>query len=130
MSDLFISYAREEISRAQQLAHALEEAGYSVWWDQKIAVGESWANQIERELDNARCVIVLWSAISVANNWVVDEAAYARESNKLIPIVIENIDLPFGFRSIQSVVLIDWNGETSHPEFQRLVAAISERLNS
>jgi len=129
MSDIFISYAREETARAQQLARALEESGFSVWWDRQVTAGVSWATIIEQQLDKARCVIVLWSAASVASNWVVDEAAYARESSKLIPVVIENVDLPLGFLSIQSVELKDWNGESTHPEFQRLVSAISKHLN-
>ena len=130
MNDVFISYAREETPRAQQLARALEELGFSVWWDRQILAGASWANQIEQELDKARCVIVLWSAMSVASNWVVEEAAYARESNKLIPVVLENVDIPLTFGSIQGVVLKDWNGESTHPEFKRLVSAISECLSS
>jgi hypothetical protein len=130
MSDVFISYAREETPRAQQIAHALEESGFSVWWDRQILAGVSWASQIEQELDKARCVIVLWSATSIASSWVIDEAAYARESNKLIPVVLENVVMPLGFRSIQGVVLKDWNGESTHPEFKRLVSAISERLSS
>jgi hypothetical protein len=129
MSDVFISYARVETPRAGQLARALEESGFSVWWDRQLMAGESWANQIEHELDKARCVIVLWSLTSVASDWVVDEAAYARESSKLIPVVIEDVNLPLGFSAIQSVVLKDWNGQLTHPEFQRLVAAISNRLN-
>jgi hypothetical protein len=33
MSDIFISYKREEQPIARKLAYALEEEGWSVWWD-------------------------------------------------------------------------------------------------
>ena len=33
MSDIFISYARTNRDRAQALAAALDQRGYSVWWD-------------------------------------------------------------------------------------------------
>jgi hypothetical protein len=130
MSDVFISYAREETPWAQKLARALQESGFSVWWDQKLRAGVSWANEIEQQLNEARCVIVLWSVTSVASSWVQDEAAYAREANKLIQVVTADVDLPFGFRLLQGIWLKDWNGELTHPEFQRLVDAVSKRLNS
>lgn len=126
MSDVFISYRREEYRLARELAQALEESGFSVWWDRQIRAGESWAAEIEKELSEARCVIVLWSAASVASEWVREEAAYGRDSNKLIPVVIEDVPLPLSFRSLQAFVLKNWNGELTHPEFQRLLKAITE----
>jgi hypothetical protein len=36
MSDIFISYKREEQYKARQLAIALEKQGWSVWWDPKL----------------------------------------------------------------------------------------------
>jgi hypothetical protein len=33
MSDIFISYAREDRPRVERLAAALEQCGWSVWWD-------------------------------------------------------------------------------------------------
>jgi hypothetical protein len=130
MSDVFISYARQETGRARQLAHALEQAGFSVWWDHQVLAGESWAKTIERQIDEAQCVIVLWSPTSVASAWVADEAAYALESNKLIPVVFDDVKVPLGFRVLQNIELKDWDGQSTHPAFQRLVAAISSRLNS
>ncbi len=44
MSDIFISYAREDREIAGRLAGALEAAGWSVWWDSKLRAGTStWA---------------------------------------------------------------------------------------
>jgi len=125
MSDVYISYARQEGSRAELLAHALEEAGISVWWDRQIPVGQTWADLIERELDSAGCVIVLWSANSVKSRWVLDEAAYARDMNKLVPVLIDDVQLPSGFSALQSAVLTDWNGEQSHPNFDHLLKTVS-----
>lgn len=107
------------------LARALEKAGISVWWDRQVASGETWANLIERELESTGCVIVLWSANSVQSPWVLDEAAYARDMRKLIPVMIEDVQLPIGFRALQSFVLTDWNGEQDHPSFRRLLDPVS-----
>jgi hypothetical protein len=35
MSDIFISYASEDRSKAEPLAKALEEQGWSVFWDRR-----------------------------------------------------------------------------------------------
>lgn len=36
MTEIFISYAREDRDRADTLANVLTALGWSVWWDQKI----------------------------------------------------------------------------------------------
>ena len=61
MSDIFISYAREDRSRAQELAAVLEGQGWSVWWDRSIPPGRSFDQVIEEALVGAKCVLVLWS---------------------------------------------------------------------
>ena len=47
MTDIFISYARENQSSAQQLAQALEGQGWTVWWDHSLNAGESFRRTIE-----------------------------------------------------------------------------------
>lgn len=128
MNDIFISYASQEMPIAEQLASALERESYSVWWDRQLSAGVSWANEIEKELDKANFVIVLWSATSVKNDWVKEEAAYARDLKKLIQVVVENVSVPRAFGALHSVALTDWNGDSSHPGFLQLVGKISNHL--
>ena len=39
MSDVFISYAREDRGHAEQLAREFERQGWTVWWDKVIPPG-------------------------------------------------------------------------------------------
>ena len=79
MADVFISYASEDRERAAKLASALGEHGWSVWWDRKIVAGQAFDQVIERELETAKSVVVLWSIHSVESEWVKNEASVASE---------------------------------------------------
>ena len=129
MPDIYISYARSESSSASELARAIQQAGFSVWWDRQIMAGDKWANQIEEQLNSAGCVIVLWSRNSVSSDWVREEALYARQLNKLIQVVIDDVALPLSFRTMQTVMLIGWSGDTDHSGFRQLLEMISSLLN-
>src|SRR5512134_618531 len=70
MTDIFISYAREDRETAKTLAQALTDQGWSVWWDRRIRTGGRFYDVIDRELTAARCVIVLWSKAALMSSWV------------------------------------------------------------
>lgn len=125
MSDIFISYSREEQAIARQLADALQALGWSVWWDPQLQAGEDFEDAIEVALEGARCVIVLWSSLSVKSAFVKDEARYARDHNKLVPVAIEDVVLPFRFRSLQTATLTGWDGNRDASMFRSLAGDIA-----
>jgi len=130
MADVFISYASEDRDRAAQLASALGAFGWSVWWDRKIITGQAFDHAIERELENAKSVIVLWSEHSIGSEWVRNEAAVASERGVLVPATIESVKLPLEFRRKQTADLIDWKGEPSHSGFQALCEGVTNTIGS
>lgn len=128
MTDVFISYASEDRDRAGRLASALGALGWSVWWDRKIITGQAFDQAIERELETAKSVVVLWSNHSIASEWVKNEAAVAAERGVLVPTTIESVRLPLEFRRKQTADLSDWNGEPSHEGFQALCEGVSAAI--
>ena len=80
MTDVFISYATSDRERAREIANLLSARGWSVWWDRKIKAGQTFDEVIERELESAKSIVVLWSEASVASEWVKNEAAFAAPS--------------------------------------------------
>jgi len=131
MSDVFISYKREDEGRVAPLVRALEAAGLTAWWDRGLPGGESWRHNIETALNDARCVVVIWSSLSVgaAGHFVRDEAAHAMARGVLVPVMIEAVQPPLGFRELQAIDLTRWNGRAGDPFFGDLIAAIRAKLD-
>jgi hypothetical protein len=125
MADVFLSYAREDSARAEQVARGLEQAGVDVFWDNEIPPGTTWADYIEQKLTQCKALIVLWSADSTKSQWVREEARMGRDKGVLIPVMIDASQPPFGFGEVQAANLADWNGETDHPNWQRFVNAVA-----
>lgn len=125
MSDIFLAYQRNDRGKAEQVAGVLERAGWSVFWDPVIQIGEVFDVVIERELENAKCVVVLWSREAVRSNWVRNEAGYALDRRKLVPARIEEVEPPLRFRDYQTADLVGWGGTRRHREFERLANAIA-----
>jgi MTH538 TIR-like domain (DUF1863). len=125
MSDIFISYKREDQATARKLANALESEGWTVWWDPKLRAGERFNDVIESALNEAKCVVVLWSKRSVQSLYVKDEATHALKRKKLVPVTIEQVELPFRFEELHTPSLLNWDGSKEFSEFRRLVEDIS-----
>ena len=83
---IFISYSKAEPEPTRALADFLTAQGYSVWWDTNLTSGEVFREVIDRELAAADAVIVIWTAHSVASNWVISEADDAARRSKLITL--------------------------------------------
>src|SRR5215510_1123097 len=128
MSDIFISYKREDQSEARALAESLEQVGWTVWWDPQLRAGERFDEVIERELNNAKLVIVLWSRRAIQSQYVKDEATYALSLNKLIPVAIDEVSPPFRFQGLHTLSLAGWRGSASALPFQKLLVDIEKLI--
>ena len=125
MADVFISYASDDRARVDPLAQALEGAGYSVWWDSHIRGGAQFSREIERETQSARAVVVVWTEASIKSHWVADEAVYARDADKMIPLSLDGVQPPMGFRQLQTIDCTDWANDVAGPSFERLLDSLS-----
>jgi hypothetical protein len=131
MTQVFIAYKREDETRVGRIARALEATGFEVWWDRGLPSGESWQVNIETNLNAAGCVVVVWSAESVApeGSYVRDEARRGLARNILVPVLIDTAKtIPLGFGETQAIDLRQWKGDQRDPFFQDLVAAVRSKL--
>jgi len=125
MTDVFISYASEDRERARKLAKALEARGWSVWWDRKIIAGQTFDQVIEREIETAKSIVVLWSNHSITSEWVKNEATAASERGVLVPALIDKVKPPLEFRRKQTADLVDWDGDPLNEGFQLLCDGVA-----
>lgn len=102
MADIFISYSRKDRDRVAPLADALEAAGFSIWWDTRIATGADFDDEIEQAITASRAILVVWSLDSIASRWVKEEAEDGLQRSCLVPVLIDPVVPPRGFRRIQA----------------------------
>jgi tetratricopeptide (TPR) repeat protein len=105
MSDIFLSYASEDREKVQPIINQLADAGWSIWWDRSVEPGQPWADVIDRELERARCVVVVWSDNALRSPWVRLEANKARQKKNLIPVFLETVRVPAEFSNLQAIDL-------------------------
>ena len=127
MKDIFLSYAEEDFYRIQAVARALSSQGWSVFMDrQDIPLGSNLCDGISQHLESARCVVVIWSKHSVKSHYVTEEAGTAQ--NRLIPILIDAVRPPYGFREIQTGNLIGWDENIDSPHMLSIYRQITTVL--
>jgi len=107
---VFVSYASKDIDIARALVAALRGEGLAVTWDQDIPAGKDFRQAIGEFIRAAPAVVVIWSRESVRSRYVVDEAALALASDKLVTTRVDDLsplDVPIGFGSLNIVPVAD-----------------------
>ncbi len=131
MTDIFISYARNDREIAADLAARLhEEDGWEIFWDRKIEAGAAWSSELQRRLESARCVLVLWSRTSRKSLWVQGEAAAAFERDVYLPVCIDDAGPPRLFREAQALSIEEWVADRGTTGLDQLRQAIESRIGS
>jgi TIR domain/Sulfatase-modifying factor enzyme 1 len=128
MSDVFVSYNREDLKAAQAIADGLTAEGFDVWMDMNLQAGENYDEITEDRLHAARAVVVLWSSRSVKSRWVRAEATIGARKNTLVPLMIEECDRPVMFELIQTTDLSGWAGDRTDPSWLAFIDVIRKRM--
>ncbi len=124
-SSIFVSYSRTDQKHVLPLVTALEQAGYSVWWDGLLEGGQRFLKTTESALENARAVVVLWTADSVNSHWVHDEATRGRDRRCLVPLAMDGITPPLGFRQFQTIPLQSAHLKPGDPGLAAMIRAVA-----
>lgn len=99
-SPVFLSYAREDVVAADQLASALKAEGLSVWIDRQDIQSGSWKERVTEGLTKACATVFLLTAASLKSSAVRKELSFA--AKKSVPII------PVQIGEINEALLPDW----------------------
>ena len=124
MADVFVSYKREDRAAVERTIARLEQEGFSVWWDSQLTAGASFGERIAHEIDEAKCVLVIWSKASVGSKWVYAEATEADSQGKLVPATIEPCRTKPPFNILHSFNLAEDQASADCSEWSGLLKQI------
>ncbi|MBY6047726.1 toll/interleukin-1 receptor domain-containing protein [Vannielia litorea] len=124
----FVSYSSKDRALVRSIKTSIEGNGLSLWWDQDIQAGAEWRSEIKKNLNDASVVLTFWTPQSVDSLAVVEEASIAQSKKKLVHAKVEDCEIPYGFSETQYVDLRRWDGTQGHPDFQKLLYAINDRM--
>ena len=125
VSEVFLSYARGDAATARRVAKALAAAGHQVWWDSDLPAHRAYSEEIERRLEQAKAVVVLWSKGAAQSQWVRAEADVGRSAGKLVQAQLDDGLPPMPFNQIQSASLKGWRGSVRHAGWEKLVESVA-----
>lgn len=125
MTSVFLSYSHQNAEKAALIADGLAADGFSLWWDRRLRAADDFTMDIERQLNDAQCVVVVWSASARNSLWVRAEASAALEQNKLVQLVADGAKPPLPFTMLHLLDFSSWRGER-HGVWGELNASIQE----
>ena len=128
MSDIFISYKKEDKDRVGRIVEGLRAEGLDLWWDADIGPGQPWDDTIKARLDGAKCVVAVWSSLSVTAPWVKEEAGHGKARGILVPARIHDVEPPLGFGLIQAADLRLWKGDRDDKNWRPFVDHVRKVL--
>jgi hypothetical protein len=125
MADIFVSYAHHNLRRVKPITANLQQAGFSLWWDDSLRAGDDFSMVIERELRDAKCAVVVWSEAARNSLWVRAEATEALDAGKLVQVRVDGVKPPLPFTVVEMLDLSDWRGGRSDQPWPRVENAAS-----
>jgi adenylate cyclase len=125
MSHVFISYARPDEAVAGDVADRLRKHGFEVWRDDELPAHRAYADVITERINEAKAVVVLWSAEAAKSQWVRAEADTARTALKLVQATLDGTIPPMPFNQIQCADLAALEEQPDSPGWRKLVGSVS-----
>jgi formylglycine-generating enzyme required for sulfatase activity len=128
-SGIFISHITEDKPRVREVNRRLRDRGYRTWIDEDLLGGQEWDEQIQRAMDKAEAVIVFLSSHAVKKEsyyqeeieWALRRQAQQPEGKIfLIPVLLEECELPRNLAKLQRVRLRDPDG------WEKLLASLNQ----
>ena len=98
--DLFVSYARADLSDVEHFVTRLKAQGLSLWMDKHGIDGSSrWRAEIVSAIEHCKAVLLLLSEHSVQSDNVARELTLAGEEGRpVVPLMLDPVEIPRSMR--------------------------------
>jgi len=129
--NVFVSYKREDDDARAILIHALEEAGFDVWWDAKLRVG-NFRRQIREKIRDSDIVIGMWSQnASSSPAEVIFEVGQAVALSKLLPIYLDKAPTSGPLSGQHCFNFDQWEhaGQARHNQIYKIIEEVKRLAN-
>lgn len=94
---IFVGYCHKNKAEVSRILGPMMEEGYRIWFDEGVAPGAKYTEEIAKKIQGCELFIGFLSAEFFQSEYCVDEITYAREKNKTILLVyLEKVSLPDG----------------------------------
>lgn len=126
--DVFVSYKRQERPRVEAMVDALRELKFEVWFDARLASGETFDDEINQQVRAAKAVLVCWSPGANASDWVRAEATIGRQRGVLCACILEPCDLTPPFNLVHAEDLSKGSFTAANPSWVKLVDQLGQMV--
>lgn len=125
MADVFLSYRKLDRHHVQRVAAALEAAGLTTWWDDRIDPVEKWEKEIWNALNRSKAVLVLWTPAALESSFVREEAKRGAKRRRLVQAMFETCEIPQEFvgrkTGQQYYDVVGWRPGFEHDGWSKLL---------
>jgi len=123
MKTVFVSYAREDLPRVEDLSCRLEKHEITVWRDQtRLYAGQRWPKAIGEAIAGQEAFLLVWSRAAAASHFVEFEWTTAVALQKsIIPCLLDDTPLPSALCATHSLSLAE--------DFQTVLPDLLQALN-
>jgi hypothetical protein len=92
---VFLSYCRDDRDYVDELAAYLGESGVPVWFDDHLAPGDQWLNELRMRIEDADAVVVVMTPAAEQSDWVRIEIQQARDAGRpILPLLLDGRPFP------------------------------------
>ena len=94
---VFVCYAHEDKNIVYPQIAWLHEQGVNVWYDEGIAPGEEWSEELGQAIENAERFLFFVTPAAVASRHCRDELHFAKNhKTPILAVHLEDTELPAG----------------------------------
>jgi TIR domain len=116
---VFVSYSRENAAAARDLANDIRELGHVAWFDQELAGGQTWWNEILKNIRNCDAFVFVLTQQALSSTACLRECSYASTLGKtIVPVLVaDGVSVNLLPPALSQIHIIDYRNQSRNSAF-------------